>query len=97
MYDFPIPGLGKAVLYGIHDVSDNVGWVNLGISYDTAAFAVESIRRLSSTLLKIYGIHPVLNVKDGFSSENLVNPVQGEAEPAEISERAPTFGGHGPI
>ena len=31
--------------YGIYDVADNVGWVNLGISHDTAVFAVESIRR----------------------------------------------------
>ena len=45
VHDFPIPELGKAVPYGIYDVADNVGWVNLGISHDTAAFAVESIRR----------------------------------------------------
>jgi Rhodopirellula transposase DDE domain len=45
VHDFPIPGLGKAVPYGIYDVAGNVGWVNLGISHDTAAFAVESIRR----------------------------------------------------
>jgi hypothetical protein len=45
VHDFPIPGLGKAVPYGIYDVADNAGWVNLGISHDTAAFAVESIRR----------------------------------------------------
>ena len=45
VYDFLIPELGKAVPYGIYDVTDNTGWVNLGISHDTAAFAVESIRR----------------------------------------------------
>jgi len=45
VHDFPIAGLGKAVPYGIYDVADNVGWVNLGISHDTASFAVESIRR----------------------------------------------------
>jgi hypothetical protein len=45
VHDFPIPGLGKAVPYGIYDVGDNAGWVNLGISHDTAEFAVESIRR----------------------------------------------------
>jgi len=44
MHDFPIPGLGKAVPYGIYDIANNVGWVNLGISHDTAAFAVQSIR-----------------------------------------------------
>jgi hypothetical protein len=41
-HDFPIPGRGKAMPYGIDDVADNVGWVNLGISHDTAAFAVQA-------------------------------------------------------
>jgi hypothetical protein len=45
VHDFPIPELGKAVPYGIYDITNNAGWVNLGISHDTAAFAVESIRR----------------------------------------------------
>jgi len=45
VHDFVIPELGKAVPYGIYDIADNAGWVNLGISHDTAAFAVESIRR----------------------------------------------------
>ena len=31
--------------YAIYDIADNAGWVSLGISHDTAAFAVESIRR----------------------------------------------------
>ena len=34
--DFEIPELGKAVPYGIYDIADNAGWVNLGISHDTA-------------------------------------------------------------
>jgi hypothetical protein len=37
--------LGKAVPYGVYDIAANTGWVNLGIDHDTAAFAVESIRR----------------------------------------------------
>jgi transposase len=45
VYDFPIPGLGRATPYGIYDVESNRGWVNVGIDHDTAAFAVESIRR----------------------------------------------------
>jgi hypothetical protein len=44
-HDFPIPELGKAVPYGLYDIADNAGWVNLGISHDTAVFSVESIRR----------------------------------------------------
>lgn len=45
VHDFMIPELGKAVPYGVYDVAANIGWVNLGINHDTAAFAVESIRR----------------------------------------------------
>ena len=45
VHDFAIPELGKAVPYGVHDIAANAGWVNLGITHDTAGFAVESIRR----------------------------------------------------
>jgi len=45
VHDFPIPELGKAVPYGIYDVSANAGFVNVGISGDTGEFSVESIRR----------------------------------------------------
>jgi len=45
VHDFMIPELGKAVPYGVYDIAANIGWVNLGINHDTAAFAVESIRR----------------------------------------------------
>jgi Rhodopirellula transposase DDE domain len=45
VHNFVIPELGKAVPYGVYDIADNVGWVNLGISHDTAVFSVESIRR----------------------------------------------------
>jgi transposase len=44
-HDFPDEELGKAVPYGIYDVAANTGWVNVGTDGDTAAFAVESIRR----------------------------------------------------
>jgi hypothetical protein len=44
-HDFPDRQLGKAVPYGIYDVAANTGWVNVGIDHDTAAFAVESMRR----------------------------------------------------
>ncbi len=43
-HDFPIAGQGKAVPYGIYDVANNEGYVNVGISKETAAFAVQSIR-----------------------------------------------------
>jgi hypothetical protein len=45
VHDFVIPELGKAVPYGVYDIAANAEWVNLGINHDTAAFAVESIRR----------------------------------------------------
>ena len=44
-HDFPGGELGKAVPYGIYDVAAGTGWVNVGTDGDTAAFAVESIRR----------------------------------------------------
>ena len=45
VYDFPIPGVGRATPYGVYDLGQNAGWVNVGIDHETAAFAVESIRR----------------------------------------------------
>jgi hypothetical protein len=45
VHDFPGDGLGKAVPYGIYDITANAGWVNVGTDHDTAAFAVESVRR----------------------------------------------------
>jgi hypothetical protein len=44
-HDFPGDSLGKVVPYGIYDLAANTGWVNVGTDHDTAAFAVESIRR----------------------------------------------------
>jgi transposase len=44
-HDFPIKELGKATPYGIYDIFRNRGFINVGISGDTAEFAVESIRR----------------------------------------------------
>ena len=43
-HDFPDPSVSKAVPYGVYDIGNNTGWVNVGISADTAEFAVESIR-----------------------------------------------------
>ena len=45
VHDFKIPELGKVAPYGVYDIAANSGWVNVGIDHDTAAFAVESIRR----------------------------------------------------
>jgi transposase len=45
LHDFALPELGRVSPYGIYDLAQNTGWVNVGIDHDTAAFAVASIRR----------------------------------------------------
>ncbi len=45
VYDFPHLGVGPAIPYGAYDQQRNEGFVNVGISHDTAEFAVESVRR----------------------------------------------------
>ena len=45
VHDFPDPKVSKAVPYGVYDVGQDLGWVNVGTDHDTASFAVESIRR----------------------------------------------------
>lgn len=45
VHDFPDRHLGKAIPYGIYDLANNAGWVNVGITHATAEFAVASIRR----------------------------------------------------
>jgi len=44
-HDFPLKELGKATPYGVYDIFKNEGFVNVGISADTAEFAVNSIRK----------------------------------------------------
>lgn len=44
VHDFPA-GVAKAVPYGVYDIAQDRGWVNVGCDHDTAEFAVESIRR----------------------------------------------------
>ena len=45
VHDFPHLGEGKAIPYGTYDVALDKALVNVGVSHDTAQFAVESIRR----------------------------------------------------
>ena len=45
VHDFVDKELGKAVPYGVYDVTNNVGWVSVGTDHDTAEFAVETIAR----------------------------------------------------
>jgi hypothetical protein len=50
VYDFESLGSGKVTPYGVYDLSHNKGWVSVGMDKDTAAFAVESIRRWWKTM-----------------------------------------------
>jgi hypothetical protein len=45
VYDFRTQALGRAVPYGIYDVTANRGWVSVGMDHDTAEFAVGTLRR----------------------------------------------------
>jgi hypothetical protein len=44
VYDFIDKTKGKAIPYGVYDIQNNRGWVNVGISSDTALFAVSTIQ-----------------------------------------------------
>lgn len=43
VHDFLDKELGKVIPYGVYDVTDNSGWVSVGIDHDTADFAIDSI------------------------------------------------------
>ena len=43
-HDFPDKEVGKAIPYGVYDLAENDAWVTVGISHDTAEFAVATIR-----------------------------------------------------
>ncbi len=45
VHDFVDEELGKVIPYGVYDLSENKGWVSVGIDHDTARFAAEAIRR----------------------------------------------------
>jgi Rhodopirellula transposase DDE domain len=45
VHDWPSRAQGKAIPYGVYDVQADRAVVSVGISHDTAEFAVESIRR----------------------------------------------------
>ena len=45
VHDFIDPAKGKAIPYGVYEVQRNVGWVSVGVTHDTSAFAVETISK----------------------------------------------------
>ena len=72
VYDFPSLSEGRVTPYGIYDITQNNGWVNVGISSDTAEFAVHSIRLWWLKMGKhIYGnAHKLLITADGGGSNS---------------------------
>jgi transposase len=44
VYDFPSDAKGKVTPYGVYDITNDKGWVSVGINKDTSEFAVQSIR-----------------------------------------------------
>lgn len=75
VYDFVDKKLGKASPYGVFDVTNNTGWVSVGISSDTAEFAVESIRNWWNEMGKdIYknSTHIMITADCGGSNGNRV-------------------------
>jgi hypothetical protein len=45
VHDFKDKELGKAIPYGVYDLTSDQGWVSVGIDHDTARFATETVRR----------------------------------------------------
>lgn len=45
VYDFVDKNLGKALPYGIYDVTQNCGWVSVGVDHDTAEFAIATLKQ----------------------------------------------------
>jgi hypothetical protein len=74
-HDFPLLGLGKASPYGIYDVRENEGYVNVGIRGDTAKFAAQSIRTWWDEMgcLKYHGATKLYITADGGGSNGSRN------------------------
>jgi len=71
-HDFPSLGIGVAIPYGTYDVVENEGFVNVGITADTAEFAVNSIRQwwYSIGLKKYATAKKILICADGGGSNS---------------------------
>jgi hypothetical protein len=52
VHDFPTDALGRAVPYGIYDLTRNAGWVMIGESADTPAFAVDCLEAWCASELR---------------------------------------------
>lgn len=45
VHDFPDKNLGKAIPYGVYDMTQNCAWVSVGVDHDTAEFAVATVQQ----------------------------------------------------
>jgi hypothetical protein len=72
VHDFLSVADGKAIPYGVYDILQNTGFVNVGQDHDTAAFAVESIRRWwqQHGRERYAGAHELLILADGGGSNS---------------------------
>jgi len=70
VYDFPSDAEGKVTPYGVYDITNNKGWVSVGIDKDTSEFAVQSIRNWWYKMGKTYFKSPtkLLITADGGGS-----------------------------
>lgn len=92
MHDFVDKKLGKAIPYGVYDVTANAGWVSVGSDHDTAEFAVETVRRWWRQMgVTTYpGATELLVVADGGGS----NGVRSRLWPVELQRLADETGLH---
>lgn len=72
VYDFPSDAEGKAIPYGVYDITKNKGWVSVGIDHDTAEFAADTIKRWWTKMGRaIYSkAHSLLITADGGGSNS---------------------------
>ena len=62
-HEFPHDSVGKAAPYGVYDLTKNNGWVSVGMSADTAQFAVASIGKWWNNMGKeVYGKAPAIMI-----------------------------------
>lgn len=92
VHDFVDKKLGKAVPYGVYDVTANAGWVSVGTDHDTAEFAVETVRRWwrQMGMTTYAGATELLVVADGGGS----NGSRSRLWPVELQRLADETGLH---
>ena len=85
VHDFLDRELGKAIPYGVYDVGQDLGWVNVGTDHDTATFAVESIRRWWRSMgapLYVHGQHLLVCADAGGSNGYRLRLWKAERSPS---------------